>query len=650
VVATLAAYSSVQDCVFVNFDDPEYVVNNRHVAQGLTPATVAWAFRSTEDANWFPLTRLSHIVDRQLYDLNAAGHHWTSVAIHALSAVLLLLLLHRMTGSLWKSAFVAAMFALHPLHVESVAWISERKDVLSAFFWIVTIFAYVGYVQDRRPLRFALLIASFVLGLMSKPMIVTLPFALLLLDFWPLNRANLKDRAGLVKLIVEKIPLFGLAIAGSALTYLVQVQGGATTAVHAPLWLRIQNTLVSYAAYLSQTIWPAGMAVLYPLPASIPVWKTALAAVVLAAVTIFAIRTLGRFPFLAVGWFWFLGTLVPVIGLVQVGFQARADRYTYIPMIGIGIMIAWGAAELFRRQNTALAVAAGIAMLAWVLLTRSQVETWIDGRTLFTHAISVTTDNYVAHNNLCSLNAQQNRLPEALPHCEAAIRIKPDYSGAHTNLGDIYRLQGRLDESIAESREAYRLNPRDATPLANWANVLGRQGKLDESAGKYREALRLSPSHAGALVGLARVLAQLNRRDEALELLQETVRLHPDYAVAHAQLGILLGSLGRPQEALDALSEAIRINPDDAPVHYNLGVTLSARRRFQEAIGEFQRSLALNPRDVESYVELGNSLASLGRFDEAIANFQKALELNPSHRRAQANLEQATRLRQQPRP
>jgi tetratricopeptide (TPR) repeat protein len=649
VVATIAAYSGVQECGFVNFDDPLYVVNNRHVAQGLTPATVAWAFRSTDDF-WFPLTRLSHLTDRQLYDLNAAGHHWTSVAIHALSAVLLFLLLQRMTGSVWKSAFVAAMFALHPLHVESVAWISERKDVLSTFFWIVTIFAYMRYVEDRRPARYALLIASFVLGLMSKPMIVTLPFALLLLDFWPLNRVNLKDRAGLVKLIVEKTPLFGLAIAGSVLTYLVQVEVGATTAVHAPVWLRIQNTLVSYAGYLSQTIWPAGMAVLYPLPLSIPIWKSALAAVALAAVTIFAIRTVRRFPFLAVGWFWFLGTLVPAIGLVQVGFQARADRYTYIPMIGIGIMIAWGAAELFRRHTTALAIAAGIAILAWLLVTRSQVETWIDSRTLFTHAISVTTDNYVAHSNLCSLNARENRIPEALPHCQAAIRIKPDYSDAHTNLADIYRLQGRLDDSIAESREAIRLNPRDATPLANLANLLGYQGKLEESAGKYREALHVSPAHVVARVGLAWTLAQLDRRDEALALLQETVRIHPDYAAAHAQLGILLGSLGRPQEALDALTESIRLNPNDASAHYNLGVTLSAQGRFGEAIGEFQRSLALNPRDAEAYVELGSGLASLGRFSEAIANFQKALELNPDHRRALASLEQTMRLQQQPRP
>jgi tetratricopeptide (TPR) repeat protein len=430
---------------------------------------------------------------------------------------------------------------------------------------------------------------------MSKPMIVTLPFVLLLLDFWPLGRAKLTDRPGLRKLVLEKIPLFVLAAAGSVLTYLVQSAGGATRAIPAPLLLRIQNAIESYVLYLVQMLWPARLAILYPFPTEIPLWETLGAAALLIAITIVVLKAARRFPYLPIGWLWYLGTLVPVIGFIHVGYQARADRYTYIPLIGIGILLAWGAADLFRRSPVVLASAAGIALFACLLITRAQVETWIDGATLFGHAVAVTSDNYIAHNNVCYALAAQGQLSEAAPHCQQAIRIKPDYNSAHTNLGDIYRLQGRLDDSIAESREAIRLNPSDLIALANLANVLARQGKLEESAGKYREALRVSPSHAVARIGLARVLAQLDRRDEALALLQETVRIHPDYAAAHAQLGILLGSLGRPQEALEALTESIRLNPNDAPAHYNLGVTLSGRAASMKPSASFSGRLRSTP-------------------------------------------------------
>jgi tetratricopeptide (TPR) repeat protein len=647
--ATLAAYSGVANCGFVNFDDPLYVTDNPNVRSGLTLPGIAWAFTSTEDANWFPLTRLSHLVDGQLFGLDPAGHHWTSVLIHALTTILLFLVLERLTGARYRSAFVAALFALHPLHVESVAWISERKDVLSAMFWMLTMLAYLRYVEQPRLLRYGLLVLSFALGLMAKPMVVTLPFVLLLLDFWPLRRAKVVDRPGLRKLVLEKLPLFVLAAAGSVVTFLVQSAGGATRAVPAPLLLRIQNAIESYVLYLVQMLWPARLAILYPFPMEIPVWRTLGGAALLIAITILVLKVARRFPYLPIGWLWYLGTLVPVIGFIQVGFQARADRYTYLPLIGIGIMLAWGLADLFRRSPVVFASAAGIALFACLLITRAQVETWTDGVTLFGHAVAVTSDNYIARNNLCYALAAQGQLAEAAPHCQQAIRIKPDYAAPHTNLGDIYLLQGRLDDSITESREALRLNPSDLIALANWANVLARQGKFDESAGKYREVLRVSPSHAVALIGLARVLTQLDRREDALALLQETVRSHPGYAAAHAQLGILLGSLGRHQEALDALTESIRLNPNDAPAHYNLGVTLSGKGRFGEAVGEFQRSLALNPRDPDACVELGNAFASLGRFDEAVANFQKALDLNPNHRRAQVSLEQATRLQQQSR-
>lgn len=648
--ATLAAYWQIRAFGFVNFDDTEYVVDNPHVRDGITPGGIVWAFTSTQDANWFPLTRLSHMLDVQLFGLDAGAHHLVNVVLHALTAVLLFILLDRLTAARWRSLFVAAVFALHPLHVESVAWISERKDVLSSLFWILTTFAYASWVRKPQPLRYGLIVAAFCLGLMSKPMLVTLPFALVLLDFWPLKRVDLSDRPRLLARLREKIPLFALAFAAAVWTYIVQRQGGAMQPFESvPLLSRLGNAALSYFAYLRQTLWPTRMAILYPYPDQLSVVDVALAAIVLAAISWVVYRARRDAPYLAVGWLWFLGTLAPVIGLVQVGFQARADRYVYIPMIGIAVMLAWGLYDATRNSafQKALAPAAAVACIALWILTAAQASTWRDGETLFRHAIAVTDGNYLAHNNLGFALRSAGRLDDASVEYRTALQERPSYTEAHTNLAEVHWLQGRLDDAISESREAIRLNPRFVLAHINLGAALATGGMFDEAAAQYREALRLAPANVVARVGLGLVLAQLGRRDEGVALLQEAVRLRPDYANGHAQLGNLLGTMNRQDEAIAEFVEAIRLNPGDAHSEYNLGLTLGTKGRFQEAIGAFQRALEINPKDAESLVGVANGQASLRQFDAAIQTYQKALKIDPNNRRAAANLERAAKMQQE---
>ena len=453
--AIFGVYAQSRHFAFVNYDDPDYVTANPHVRQGITADGALWALTSTEAANWFPVTRLSHMLDVQLFGMDAGWHHLVSVLIHAVASVLLFLFLMRATGARSPSAFVAFVFALHPLHVESVAWVAERKDVLCALFWFLALWAYV------RGWR-ALVIVAFVLGLMSKPMIVTLPLTLLLLDVWPLKR-GLRVR--------EKLPLFALAAAGAVVTIVVQRAGGA---VNPAALFGLGNALVSYVVYVAKTFWLAGLAVFYPYPAQLALWRVALAVTALAAMSWQVVRLYRVRPYLAVGWFWFLGTLVPVIGIVRAGEQARADRYMYVPMIGLAVMIAWGGADLLRRWprlRTALAIGAcaACAGAAW-----AQAGYWRNSETLFAHALEVTTDNYIAEHNLGTyLTDQPGRLPEAVAHLERAVHLEPQSGQAHSDLGiALAGTPGRLEDAIAEFRTAMRLRPDSEVPHINMANAL----------------------------------------------------------------------------------------------------------------------------------------------------------------------------------
>ena len=664
--ASLAVYAPVRHFDFVNFDDPEYVRDNPHVRAGLTPEGIAWAFTSTESANWFPVTRLSHMLDAQLFRMRAGPQHLVSVVFHALGALCLFAFLRRSTGARWPSAFVAMLFAVHPAHVESVAWVAERKDVLCALFWFLALWAYARYAERRGAGRYLLVLLPFCLGLMSKPMIVTLPLVLLLLDVWPLGR---RPALG------EKLPFFALAAAGAVVTYLVQRGSGAVEALGAfPFGLRVENALVSYVIYAAKTFWPTRLAVFYPYPSQVPLWQAGLAALALAGITIAVLRSLRSRPYLAAGWLWYLVTLAPVIGLVQVGAQARADRYLYVPMVGLCIMLAWGTADWLGhapRFRRAVAAAAAAACLSSAALAAAQVRHWRDSQALFEHALAVTDGNYLAHHNLgVALAEMPGRLPEAIAHYRAALAIRPDSARAHTDLGNaLAKLPGRALEAVAEYRAALRISPDYAVPHNDLGNTLaGIPGRLPEAIAEYRAALGIDPGYAAAHNNLGFALAQVpGRLPEAIAEYRAALGIDPDYAAAHANLAAALAESpetlpeavteyqaalrsrpdaaelhyglalalskmeGKAPDAIAHFEEALRIEPDYAEAHNNLGVVLTAfAGRMTEAIGHFQAAVRIDPRYVDAHYNLGAALANLpGRMPEAISQFETVLRLRP---------------------
>jgi protein O-mannosyl-transferase len=546
-VATLAVFWRGGSNDFVSFDDWDYVYQNVHVQSGLTPANIRWAFTESYAANWHPLTWLSHMADCQLYGLNPHGHHFTNILLHTANTALLFLLLSGLTGACWRSAFVAALFALHPLHVESVAWIAERKDVLSTFFFLLTLLAYGRYVSRPAVGRYLAVLAAFAAGLMAKPMLVTLPFVLLLLDYWPLGRCRLApapsraaagvpghaDRPGytISRLVLEKLPFFALT-AGSILATLY-AQKKVVQHVY-PLSFRVANALVAYASYLGKMVWPSKLAVLYPLPTQMLLWQIALSALLLGVITVAACWLARRAPYLPVGWAWFLGTLVPVIGLVQVGVQSMADRYSYIPLIGIFIAIVWGANDLaarwpqWRKVMPSLAVA---AVLLCSVLTWLQLGYWRNTYELFNHALHSTEDNYTAEGSVGRALADRGEIEQGMAHYQQALRINPNYALARVDLAFALFTRGKADEAIEQYRRALATVPIDdntaATGHNNLGIALGAKGQTAEAIEQFKMALALNHDYADAHYNLALALSKVGNLPEALQHYQESARLNP---------------------------------------------------------------------------------------------------------------------------
>jgi tetratricopeptide (TPR) repeat protein len=608
------------------------VTRNIHVRGGVTLPGLEWALTSGAAANWFPVTRLSHMLDGQLFGLRSGWHHLASVGWHALAAALLFAFLARATRARWPSAWVAFLFAVHPLHVESVAWVAERKDVLCAFFWFLALWAYVRYAERPGRGRYAAVLLLFCLGLMSKPMIVTLPFLLLVLDAWPLHRLSRTA-------VREKIPFFALAAVSAVATYLVQQASGAVKEMAGlPLGLRVENALVSCAIYCLKTVWPAGLAVFYPYPAGFAWWMVAAAALAVAAITALTLRSFRSAPYLAAGWFWYLVTLAPVIGLVQVGAQARADRYMYVPMVGLSIMLAWGAADLARRRPATrrpIAIAGIATGLAAAALSAAQIQHWRNSETLFRHALEVTADNYLAEHNLGSYLLEAGRLSEATTHLEAALRIRPDSAQARSDLASaLARIPGRLGEAIVEYQAAVRRLPDSAVLHNNLGAALAQTpGGMPEAIAEYRAAVRIDPDYAEAHNNLASALAQTpGGLPEAIAEYRAAVRIDLDYAEAHYGLGVALSKAGgRLPEAAAEFEAALRLRPDYAEAHNNLGVALSQLPgRPTEAIGHFEAALRIQPDYADAHYNLGVALAQIpGRLPEAIAELETALRLRP---------------------
>jgi tetratricopeptide (TPR) repeat protein len=571
---------------FVNFDDPPYVLNNSHVHEGISGPGLHWAFTTTACANWHPLTWLSLQLDAQLFGLRPWGFHLTNVLLHAVNAVLLFWVLQQLTGHVWRAATVAALFALHPLHVESVAWVAERKDVLSTLFFLVALSAYAGYVKRPSVPRYVLVILAFGLGLLAKPMLVTLPCLLLLLDYWPLGRLG---RAGaslsssdppvtapavspspparpLVGLVLEKLPLFGLAAASCVVTVMAQGKGGALSSADLiPFPERVANAVVAYVQYLGKAFWPRDLAVYYPHPGNTLAAGTVLmAALILVALTAAALVGGRRWPYLAVGWLWYLGTLVPVIGLVQVGSQALADRYTYIPLIGVFIMAVWGVADLLGRWlagRVALAALTGVVLGGCALGTWEQLQYWRDSATLWTRALQVTSRNAVAHNNLGAILLDRGKLPEATEHFQAAVRDLPDHAEASYNLGTALFLRGE---------------PAKAVPA-----------------------------------------------------LTRATQLRPDFGDAHYNLGLALLRLGAPEQAVQAFTRAIDLQPSRAEAYNNRGIAQFRHKKLSEAAASLNRAVDLKPKEALFLYNLATVLHERGQRVEAEAMYRKALALSP---------------------
>jgi tetratricopeptide (TPR) repeat protein len=588
VVATLTAFWPVTHHEFVNYDDDHYVTENRRVQQGLTVKNLVWAFTSTEVSNWHPLTWLSHMIDYELFGLDPAGHHAVSMVLHAVNTVLLFHIFTAMTGAFWQSAFLAAMFGLHPLHVESVAWVAERKDVLSAFFWILTIFAHARYARGPSRQRYFMVILFFALGLTVKPMLVTLPFVLLLLDYWPLGRLEargslktnprqgktIKEKtASFARLVWEKIPLFVLAAGSSAVTLVAQ-QKTMATLDSIPLAIRIGNALVSYMGYLGKMFWPVRLAVFYPHPKEGLAAGYVLAAVLfLLALSSLALYFARKHPFFLVGWLWYLGTMVPVIGIVQVGGQAMADRYTYVPLLGIAIIVAWGVPSLipaWRYRRVVLAGPAAAVILFFAVQARVQVGYWHDSLTLFQHALDSTEDNYLAHYNMGHALKNLGRPHDAAEHYAKVLSIRPYYVGAYNNLGNILNQEGKTEEAIAFFRKALEIDPDHVEALNNLGNALAAQGDLDGAVRHFSLALKAKPDFAGAHYNLGKALSEQGKLQEAITHFESVLEIEPENADAYNNLGVAWARSGRLEHAINAFTKALMLKPEFTQARENL--------------------------------------------------------------------------------
>jgi protein O-mannosyl-transferase len=608
--AILVAYLRVCNFDFVSLDDQVYVLNNPHVRSGLTAGAALWAFKFAYAGYWFPLTLVSYMMDWQIYGASAGGYHLTNVLLHGASTLLLYGVLCRMTGTRWRSAFVAFVFGLHPLHVEAVAWIAERKEVLSGFFWMLTLWAYLRYVKRPSLAKYFLVLLGLCCGLMSKPMIVTLPIALLLLDYWPLGRFG---RVPARRLILEKIPLFAVCAAGALAAVLTQENGQAVSSLgQIPAHIRIENALESYVFYVWKFFLPQNLAVIYPYSLQIPLWQAIAAGLTLMLLTWLAIRAWERQPYLGVGWLWFLVTLAPVIGLVQAGLQARADRYTYIPFVGISIALGWWMTEEFeRRKWPATVLAAGSILFcgAWEIVTWTNVGYWQNSVTLFQHAIEATENNWVALSALGQALVSDGRTEEAIPYLREAVRVQPNFPDSHIYL----------------------------------ASADSNLGKFDDAETEFREALNLEPENADAQEGLGMVLTEKHQNQEALVHLKQAIAIRPDDANSHYNLGRLYALSGRTDQAIAEFRATIRLRPDHAEAEYNLGTALAAGQQFAEARLHFENALRLKPDYTAARFNLGGTLASMGLYDQAVPQFEEVLRAWPGNEQAQTALEECLR-------
>jgi protein O-mannosyl-transferase len=643
IAINLLIYAQVRNHEFTQWDDPDYVSKNYEVSRGLTRQGICWAFTTGHEANWHPATWISHMADVQFWGMSPGRHHLMSLLLHIANTLLVFWILFRTTAAAGSSAFVAGLFAAHPLHVESVAWVAERKDVLCAFFFLIAILAYTAYVRKPDFKRYLMVAALFVLALMSKPMAVTLPFVLLLIDIWPLGRLRLGpgQRPTCFRLVREKIPLVFLSAASSVVTIVVQLHGGSVVKVDSiPLSTRMANALTSYVAYLGNTFWPADLSAYYPY-GGLSAIRIGCCLVVLVGVSALIVRSGARHPHILVGWIWYLVMLLPVIGLIQVGAQAKADRYTYLPLIGIFIMIAWGVPEIMNRlpnSKMLLTVAGAIVVCVLAATAHGQTSYWANGLSLWDHALKLYPNSHLIHLNAAYELNRRGESFEAGRHFSEALRLNPNSAEAHNAIGVALSKEGRADEAVEHFLAALRLKPDYADAHANLGARLAELGRTAEAISNLAEALRSDPGNPEIQVDMGLVLMKQGITDEAIAHFSEALRLKPDFAEAYNWRGNALSSRGKLDEAIVQYNQALRIKPDFADAYNNKGIALASQGKLEEAIAHYKEALRINPHLVEAHNGLGNAFFSQNKFDDAEAQFNELLRSAPNVAEARRNL------------
>jgi tetratricopeptide (TPR) repeat protein len=643
IVITWVVFGRTAGFDFLNYDDSFYVYENPLINRGLTRAGLIAAFTQPLVGNWHPLTSISLMLDAQFFGLKAGGYHGVNVLLHSIAVLLLFIVLRTLTDSTWRSAFVAAVFAIHPLRAESVVWISERKDVLSGVFFMLMLGSYVRYARHPQFFSYLLVAVTLMLGLLAKAMLVTAPVILLLLDYWPLRRFASLDgeqigertiaaRSQFTWLIVEKLPLFAISAAVSIATIFTQ-QLALEAASYLTLPWRIENALVSVWVYLRQAFWPFSLAIFYPHPkGSLPFWEVGLALVMLVITSAAIFLQRKRYLYLITGWLWYLVMILPVIGLVQVGWQAHADRYTYLPQIGISIIVAWGVADLgrgwhFRRFVTGFAGALTVIVLMFIAW--KQVDHWSTSVRLWTHTLAVTKNNDVAERGLGTALLKLGRIQEAIVHDRAALKIRPGDANALTNLANALFQAKEFPEAVAQYRELVRLRPNDGAAHRNLGKALSQSGATDEAIVEFKEALRIRSNDPDASYSLGNAFLQKNELVQSIEYFRKTIQAQPAHAAAHYNLGIALQRSGQLDQAIEEFRQTINLQPQHFDAHNNLAIALSKTGQLQEAIAAEQSALRIKPENAEFHSNLASIFLQTGQVADAVAQWREAVRLQP---------------------
>jgi tetratricopeptide (TPR) repeat protein len=626
-VVTLAVFWQVNRYDFINIDDNIYVIGNSHIQSGITLAGIRWAFSSTYAEFWHPLTWLSLMFDYQLHGLNAGGYHLTNLILHILSTLLLFWLFNRMTGTIWRSAFVAAFFALHPLHVESVAWVSERKDVLSVFFWMLTLCLYVYYTEKPAVKRYLPVVFCFVLALMSKPLVVTLPVIMILLDYWPLGRFELRKSDFMLWQLREKIPFFVLSAVFSMITLYAQFKPSQE---YLSLGSRLANDPVSFMTYLEKTFVPNHMAVFYPFAFQLPAWQVWGSVFLILFISVVVIISMRRLPYLFIGWLWYVITLLPVTGIIQARNFSMADRYTYLPLIGIAVMLAWGIPPLIKNEDMRKKILfpAAMAFLAILtFLTWQQCGYWKNSIDICNHALQVTKDNYLAHINLGSALFDEGKTEEAIAHYSEAISIMPNIILSYNKRGIAYAKLGRHQRALEDFNKAIRLAPDDAISFNCRGNAYAELGQYQMAIEDYNKTIRLKPNDGDTYFNRGNAYVRLGQYQMAIEDFNNAIRLRPDYAAAYNSRGAIFIKFGQYQMAIEDLNNTIRLKPDNADAYNNRGTIYTKLGQYQMAIEDFNNAIRLKPDDANAYFNRGIVYFTQGNNKQGCFDAQRACAL-----------------------